>query len=379
MNNKSSYAPPFTLNNEILSLVAAISEQLGQLSAEQHTQQAQQALELRKVNRVRTIQGSLAIEGNKLSADQITAILDGKRVIAPVREVQEASNALAVYESLDTLQYDKETSLLSAHKALMLGLIDSAGLYRQSGVGVIKNSQVIHMAPPADLVPKLMGDLFTWLHGTNNNLTAVHPLIKSCVFHYEFEFIHPFADGNGRMGRLWQTLILKQHHGVFTYLPVESLVSKHQENYYKAIAQSTKASDSAPFIAFMLSMIKKSLEELQTDQLSAIQLSVTQKKSQGSPQESPQVTPQVTPQITPQVKQLLNIMVIAGENKYFKREQLQTLLGLSDKKSFNLRYLKPGLAQGLVEMTLPDKPTSKLQQYKLTALGKLTYTEVAVD
>jgi len=361
MNKKSAYVPPFTLNNEILLLVAAISEQLGQLSAEQHTQQAQQMLALRKVNRVRTIQGSLAIEGNNLSEDQITALLDGKRVIAPAREVQEASNALAVYETLDTLQYGKEAALLSAHKALMLGLIDSAGQYRHGDVGVIKNNKVIHMAPPANLVPKLMGDLFAWLEEADDHL-----LIKSCVFHYEFEFIHPFADGNGRMGRLWQTLILKQHHPVFAYLPVESLVSKHQEAYYQAIGKSTKASNSTPFIVFMLSMIKKSLEELQADQLPSLQTGL-----QDSPQESPQVTPQVM--------QLLKVMVIEDKNKAFKREQLQTLLGLSDKKSFNLRYLKPALAQGLVEMTIPDKPTSKLQQYKLTALGKLTNTEVVVD
>jgi len=341
-----SYAPPFTLNNEILLLVAAISEQLGQLSVEQKAQQSQSALLLRKVNKVRSIQGSLAIEGNNLSEDQITAILDGKRVIAPMREVQEASNALAVYETLDTLQYNKEFALLSAHKALMLGLIDSAGQYRHSGVGVIKNSKVIHMAPPADLVPRLMNDLFAWLEEADDHL-----LIKSCVFHYEFEFIHPFADGNGRMGRLWKTLILKQHHPVFAYLPVESLMSKHQEEYYQAIGQSTKASNSAPFIIFMLSMIKKSLTELQTNQLFNLENDL-----QGSPQESPQVTPQV--------EQLLKVMRLVGEkvgekesensfsSKAFKREQLQTLLGLSDKKSFNLRYLKPALAQGLVEMTL---------------------------
>jgi Fic family protein len=377
MNSKRSYAPPFTLNNEILSLVAAISQQLGQLSAEQNTHKSQSELLLRKVNRVRTIQGSLAIEGNKFSEDQITAILEGKRVIAPAREVQEASNALAVYETLDTLQYDQENALslekkmLSAHKTLMLGLIDSAGQYRQSGVGVIKNNKVIHMAPPAHLVPKLMVDLFAWLAEADDHL-----LIKSCVFHYEFEFIHPFADGNGRMGRLWQTVILKQHHPVFAYLPVESLVSKHQEEYYQAIGQSTKASNSAPFIAFMLSMINKALDELQTDQLLSIQLLSIQK----SPQESPQVTPQVIQLLKVMLMAIVKVTVTVKEgknsfkSKAFKREQLQTLLGLSDKKSFNLRYLKPALAQGLVEMTIPDKPTSKLQQYKLTALGKSTYS-----
>ena len=215
-----SYIPPFTLNNQIVSLVASISEQLGASSA---THALSQSLLLRKVNRVRTIQGSLAIEGNQLSEEQITAILDGKRVIAPAREVQEASNALSVYEQLDSFQFDHEQALLLAHKNLMLGLIDDAGQYRSGGVGVIKNNKVVHMAPPEGRVPKLMGDLFDWLASSED-----HPLIKSCVFHYEFEFIHPFADGNGRMGRLWQTLILKQWNEVFTYLPVESLVSAHQ-------------------------------------------------------------------------------------------------------------------------------------------------------
>ncbi|WP_089138949.1 Fic family protein [Vibrio rumoiensis] len=344
------YAPPFTLNNQILSRVANISEQLGRLTA---TQNRAQSLLLRKVNRVRTIQGSLAIEGNQLTEDQITAILEGKRVIAPAREVQEASNALTVYEQLDSFAYQKESSLLQAHKTLMLGLIDSAGQYRNTGVGVIKNQQVIHMAPPADRVPKLMGELFTWLANSDD-----HPLIKSCVFHYEFEFIHPFADGNGRMGRLWQTLILKQYHEVFTYLPVESLIAAHQTEYYQAIADSTKAADSAPFIAFMLSMIEQALQQLHHTSESV----------------ETGVSPQVAPQVTPQVKTLIKVMKVAGETEQaqtsFNRTDLQRLLGLKDKKSFNQRYLQPALSNGLIEMTIPDKPTSRLQQYRLTALGK---------
>ena len=336
-----SYTPPFTLNNQILSLVASISEQLGRLSV---TYDSRSSLLLRKVNRVRTIQGSLAIEGNQLSEDQITAILEGKRVIAPAREVQEASNALAVYEQLSSFQFDDEASLLLAHKGLMIGLIDSAGQYRASGVGVIKNSKVIHMAPPANLVPRLMSDLFTWLHSSDD-----HALIKSCVFHYEFEFIHPFADGNGRMGRLWQTLILKQYHEAFTYLPVESLISTHQTAYYQAIATSTKKIDSAPFIEFMLSMIDRSLQQLH------------------------QENPQVTPQVAPQVNELLNVMKVEGDKNnlfMFKRASLQKLLGLKDKKSFTQRYLKPALQAGLIEMTIPDKPTSRLQQYRLTILER---------
>lgn len=353
-----SYTPPFTLNNKILSLVASISEQLGRLSA---TVNSGQSLLLRKVNRVRTIQGSLAIEGNQLSEDQITAILEGKRVIAPAREVQEASNALSVYEQLDSFQFADESALLSAHKTLMLGLIDSAGQYRSTGVGVIKNSKVIHMAPPANLVAKLMGDLFAWLQASDD-----HPLIKSCVFHYEFEFIHPFADGNGRMGRLWQTLILKQWNEVFTYLPVESLISAHQTEYYQAIAASTKQSNSAPFIEFMLAMIEAALQQLYLSNETAAD-KLPNKNS-----------PQVAPQVTPQVLALLKVMLseeAQHKSRQFKRETLQQLLKLKDKKSFTQRYLKPALNAGLIEMTLPDKPTSRLQQYQLTALGKLTYAE----
>lgn len=356
-----SYIPPFTLTNKILSLVASISEQLGRLSA---TVNSNQALLLRKVNRVRTIQGSLAIEGNQLSEDQITAILEGKRVIAPAREVQEASNALNVYERLDTFAFDEQNALLLAHKNLMLGLIDSAGQYRISGVGVIKNSKVIHMAPPEGQVPRLMADLFSWLKDSDD-----HALIKSCVFHYEFEFIHPFIDGNGRMGRLWQTLILKQYHEAFTYLPVESLVSAHQTDYYKAIAESTKRSNSAPFIEFMLSMIDQALQQLYQEQQSG-ELDVIN--------QSPQVAPQVTPQVSEQVLALLKVMMLESElNKTnrFKRETLQSLLGLKDKKSFTQRYLKPALNAALIEMTLPDKPTSRLQQYRITGLGQLTCSE----
>jgi Fic family protein len=208
------------------------------------------ALRLRRINRIRTIHGSLAIEGNTLSEAQITAILEGKRVIAPPREVQEVKNALAAYDRFDTWKPEAEKDLLEAHRILMSGLIDEAGLYRHGGVGVMAGQQVIHMAPPADRVPHLMADLFGWLAATD-----AHPLIASSVFHYEFEFIHPFADGNGRMGRLWQSLILARWNPLFADIPVESLIFEHQAEYYQAIQESTRQTDSAPFIAFMLRMI----------------------------------------------------------------------------------------------------------------------------
>jgi Fic family protein len=243
----NAYHPPHTITPAILNRVAAVSEAVGRLTV--LTDQAR-ALRLRRINRIRTIQGSLAIEGNSLSEAQITAILEGKRVIAPPREVQEVKNALAAYDLFDTWKPSSEKDLLEAHRILMSGLIDEAGLYRHGGVGVMAGSQVIHMAPPADRVPQLMADLFGWLAATD-----AHPLIASAVFHYEFEFIHPFADGNGRMGRLWQSLILAHWNPLFADIPVESLIFEHLAEYYQSLQESTRQVDSAPFIAFMLRMI----------------------------------------------------------------------------------------------------------------------------
>jgi Fic family protein len=324
------YQPPYAITPEILNRVAAISFGLGRLTV--LTDQAR-ALRLRRINRIRTIHGSLAIEGNTLSEAQITAILEGKRVIAPPREVQEVKNALAAYDRFDTWKPEAEKDLLEAHRILMSGLIDEAGLYRHGGVGVMAGQQVIHMAPPADRVPQLMADLFRWLAATD-----AHPLIASSVFHYAFEFIHPFADGNGRMGRLWQSLILARWNPLFADIPVESLIFEHQAEYYQAIQESTQKTDSAPFIAFMLRMI------LDTVTSSA---------------------PQISPQVTPQVGSLL--AAIRGETD---REALQSAMGLSDRKSFRERYLKPALADGLIEMTIPDKPNSRLQKYRLTDKGR---------
>lgn len=335
-----AYQPPFTLTSEIVSLVAEISERLGRLSVQLDDENQ---LRLRRINRIRTVAGSLAIEGNTLNEEQITAILEGKRVIAPPREIQEAHNALAAYEQLPHWSPEKQPDLLAAHRLLMLGLIDSAGSYRHSGVGVMAGDKVLHMAPPANQVPRLMNELFAWLADTQQ-----HPLIVSSVFHYEFEFIHPFADGNGRMGRLWQTLLLTQWQPLFANLPVESLVHQHQGDYYQAINKSTAQTDSAPFIAFMLTMIRDALHN--------------------------SATPQVDHQVSPQVAAMLK--ALKGE---MTREQLQTSLGLSDRKSFRQRYLLPALEAGWLEMTRPDKPQSRLQKYRLSAAGKAALAQLEQD
>ncbi|WP_027189849.1 Fic family protein [Fundidesulfovibrio putealis] len=324
------YQPPYSITSAVVNLIAEISEAVGRMTV---LADQSRALRLRRINRIRTIHGSLAIEGNTLSEVQITAILAGKRVIGPPREVQEVKNALAAYDRFDSWRPEAEKDLLEVHRILMSGLVDEAGVYRRGGVGVMAGKDVIHMAPPAARVPILMGDLFNWLAATD-----AHPLIASSVFHYEFEFIHPFADGNGRMGRLWQNLILASWNPLFADIPVESLIFEHQAEYYQALRESTRQSDSAPFIAFMLRML------LDTVATSA---------------------PQVTPQVTPQVGELLTAM--QGE---MSREALQSSLGLRDRKSFRERYLKPALADGLIEMTILGKPNSRMQQYRLTDKGR---------
>jgi len=322
--------PPFTITSKIIALISEISSELGRISI---INESANLLRLRRINQIRSVQGSLAIEGNTLTVDNITAILDGKKVIAPAREIQEARNALNVYERL--LDYDPLSlqDLLSAHKTLMTGLVSDAGVFRKKGAGVMSGENVIHMAPPASLVHRLMGDLFSWLKDSDH-----HSLIKSCVFHYEFEFIHPFTDGNGRMGRLWQTLILSRWNPLLKDIPVESLIYENQSAYYEALAESTQKTDSAPFIEFMLGLINSAL------------LSPT--------------TPEVTPEVAPEVKKMLGC--ISGS---CSRREIQQKMGLKDEKHFREHYLRPALAAGLIKMTRPDHPRSRLQKYRMTPLG----------
>ncbi len=242
-----SYIPPYRITPKIIDLVSKISEAVGSFYA-------QEELRLYRINRIKTIQGSLAIEGNTLTIDQITAILDGKPVIAPINEVQEIRNAIKAYELLETLNPNSMENLLKAHLTMETGLIDDAGHFRSGGVGVASGEEIIHYAPPAERVPQLMKDLFEWLNGSEE-----HPLIKSCIFHYEFEFIHPFSDGNGRTGRLWQTLILANWRPVFRNLPIENIVYKYQKEYYKAIAISGGEDGCTPFIEFILGVIDETL------------------------------------------------------------------------------------------------------------------------
>lgn len=246
--------PPYDITPTILKLITAIAEKLGEVNANYLNKQSPQ---LRKQNRIKTIHSSLQIEGNTLTEEQITALIENKRIIGPKKDVAEVVNAIKVYEKLEAFKFNAEKSFLKAHHLLMNGLIDSAGKYRTKGVGIVKGDKVEHIAPPAENVPFLMKDLFEYLNDPEE-LT----LIKSCVFHYEMEFIHPFLDGNGRMGRLWQTLILRSEYPIFEFLPFETLISQTQEEYYKALSLSDKNGKSTIFIEYMLNVINKSLENL---------------------------------------------------------------------------------------------------------------------
>nr|WP_241695529.1 Fic family protein [Winogradskyella litoriviva] len=250
----SKMKPPYEITSSILKLITSISEKIGEVNANLLNRPSPK---LRKQNRIKTIHSSLKIEGNTLTEEQITALLENKRVIGPKKDVLEVLNAIKIYENLEEYNPSNEKSFLKAHQNLMEGLIENPGKYRNQSVGIVKGSKVEHLAPPFENVPYLMKDLFDYLKKSDEI-----ELIKSCVFHYEMEFIHPFLDGNGRMGRLWQTLILMEKYPIFEFLPFETLISNDQEKYYKALAESDKSGKSTKFIEYMLNVIDISISQL---------------------------------------------------------------------------------------------------------------------
>lgn len=290
-----SYQPPFTITTEILNLVADISQQVGRLD----TSALNASPQLRKQNRIKTITGTLAIEGNTLTEEQITAIVEGKPVLGSVRELAEVKGAIAAYEALPDFQPGNLDDLRAAHGLMMAEVLTEAGVFRSKGVGIHKAGVVHHVAPPAHQVSGLMADLAGWLQRAND-----HPLITSSVFHYEFEFIHPFSDGNGRMGRLWQTLILSKWHPLFLSLPLESVIKDHQQDYYQALEEADQQADSTPFIHFMLSVIAETL-------------------AQNAPVNAPASAPvNVTGLKTPEA-----LLQLLHHNNQLTRQQLAQLLG----------------------------------------------------
>ena len=318
----NQYQPPFKITSKVIDYISRISEKIGEINS---LENSPHQVKLRKENRIKTIHSSLAIENNSLTIEQITAIIDGKRVLGSPNEIQEVKNAVQTYELLLKLNPYDEKDLLKAHSLMMQDLVSNNGKYRNEGVGIFDGNQVVHLAPPADRVPLLMADLFNWLKTSD-----VHPLIKSCVFHYEFEFIHPFQDGNGRMGRLWQTVILKEWKEVFAWIPVETLIKENQSEYYNALNSSDKEADSSSFIEFMLSLLLKTIEEIIE----------TEKK----------VTAKVSVKVTVNQQKILDVI---KENPFVTQEELAQIFGLSRKSI--IQNMKKLQENGLLKRVGADK------------------------
>ncbi len=297
------YTPPFTVSAKAINLISEISANLERFVIRM---EAEDGIRLRKVNRMKTIHGTLAIEGNTLSEEQVTALLNGKHVVAPAKEVQEVCNAITAYDSFMDFNPYNYKDLLKAHGLMALGLVDNPGHFRKESVGVLGKKGIAHVAPPADRVPLLIGDLFEWLNNSQD-----HVLIKSSVFHYEFEFIHPFMDGNGRMGRFWQSRLLAEWNPVFAHLPIENMIWENQGAYYKAIQDSTDANDSGIFVDFMLGIILDAL------------------KSHRKPaNEDEKVTVKVTQKVTVNQQKILDAI---KQNPHVTQGELSAIVGIARK------------------------------------------------
>jgi len=318
------YTPPHKITQKTLSLVAEISEAIAGADLVALTNSPQ----LRKQNQIKTITGTLAIEGNTLSLVQVSAIIEGKPVRGTQREIAEVRGAIKAYEALAGYVAYSVDDLLDAHRKMTEEILSDAGHFRSNAVGIHKNGKVIHIAPQANRIISLMQNLLNWL-----KQTEIHPLICSCIFHYEFEFIHPFSDGNGRMGRLWQTLILGQWRSLFYSLPIENTIKNNQKEYYKALKLADKNAESTLFIEFMLNIILDSIKS-----------------------SDPVTDPDTDP-----VQKLLFVM---GDD-YLSSAQMMAKVGLSHKPTFRKNYLLPALTQGFIKMSHPDKPSSPKQKYKI--------------
>ena len=323
------YKPPFTITNKTLSLCISITEKIGRIN---NYQSLKRMPILRKNNKIKSIHSSLAIEANSLSLIQVKDVIDGKIVIGPQKEIQEVKNAYNLYNMFDKLDCFNEKDLLKAHGILTYLIDEESGKYRNHSEGVFDGDKVIFVAPPENMVPTLMKDLFEWLR--NDKETPL--LIKSCVFHYEFLFIHPFGDGNGRTARFWQNLLLSNWNNIFEYIPLESQIYKYQNEYYNKIAICHKNGNSNEFIEFILLMINEVLDEVIVN---------TQNESR---------------HISEQVNKLLEVM---EDDIPYSANELLTLLNIRSKETLRASYLNPALENGLIKMTLPDKPNSKNQKY----------------
>lgn len=321
--------PPFSITPKMLSLVISITEKVTNIFS---FQSLRRMPILRRNNRIKSIHSSLLIEANTLSFNQVKDVISGKTVIGPQKEIQEVKNAFKAYELISEFDAFNEEDLLKANGILTNLLVDRPGKYRNHPEGVFDGNRVIFIAPKEDMVPSLMNNLFDWLR--NDDETPL--IIKSCVFHYEFVFIHPFSDGNGRTARLWQNVILSKWNPIFEYIPIESQIQKYQSDYYDTIDRCNKLGNSTLFIEFMLKMIDETLSEV---------LDTIEKEKRN---------------ISDLVNKLLDIM---EDDIPYSANELMERLGIKSKETLRASYLNPAIENGLVHMTLPDKPNSKNQKY----------------
>ena len=326
----SDYKPPFTITNEIITHVSSISEKVGHITAINNMETKPH---LRKNNRIRSIHSTLRIEANSLSLGQVRDVINGKTVLGEQKEIQEVKNAYAAYEKLSEIDPYSIRDMKTFHGIMTKYIVDESGDFRRGEEGVFNGDQCIFMAPPAKFVPQLMDDLFSWMKKMQG---TVHPLILSSVFHYEFVFIHPFTDGNGRMARLWHTAILSKWKPVFEYIPIESQIEKFQEDYYNAIAKCHIDGESTAFIMFMLRQIDNILDDI------SIQIA------------------EASEHLSEYIKRLLEIM---DYDIPYTSNALMEKLGLKSKEGFRRNYLHPAIEQNLIRMTIPDKPNSRNQRY----------------
>lgn len=324
------YTPPFTITNTILELTSVISEKVGMIASRRELESRPH---LRKNNRIKSIHSSLKIEANSLSLSEVRDVINGHIVLGDRKEIQEVKNAYTAYEHLKDYDPYSITDLKKAHARMTQYLIQESGEFRRGSEGVFSGDQCIFVAPPPAMVPRLMQELFDWMRQNQN---TIHPLILSAVFHYEFVFIHPFADGNGRVARLWHTVLLSNWRSIFAYIPLESQIEKFQSEYYDAIAQCHNNGNSTIFIEFILKQISRILDEV-IAQLGTADSSVSE-----------------------YVRRMLSVMEY---DVPYTASAIMEKLGLKSKETFRKNYMTPAIEQGLVEMTIPEKPQSRNQRY----------------
>jgi len=322
------YEPPFEITNRMLNRVSSISEKMGRIETRRTLERQPH---LRRNNRIQSVYSSLKIEANSLSLDSVRDVLNAREVIGSAKEIQEVKNAFAAYDQIDAVDPYSLDDLLRLHGVMTLLTVEESGVFRSGAEGVYRGGVCIHISPPPEMVPPLMRQLFDWMAARRGE---IHPLILSSVFHYEFVFIHPFRDGNGRMARLWQTALLSRWNPLFEYIPIESQIERFQDGYYDAIAVSTSEGSTTAFVEFMLDRIDEVLDRV-----------IAQERGGGQ---------------TEQVKRLLAAMEY---DTPYTAAALMRLLGLKSRDTLRNNYLNPAIDEGLVQMTVPDKPTSRNQRY----------------